>query len=86
MFLFFLKKVVCGVHKAFLKNVVCKDFSLKQENDSPYNLTLIFHLNCKYAIELIPVKSYKKSPVFLVGKTLKDITNHSLKLAEVFSN
>ena len=30
----------------------------------------------KYAIELIPVKSYKKGLVFLVAKTVKDITNY----------
>ena len=27
-------------------------------------------------MELIPVKSYKKGLVFLVEKTVKDITNH----------
>ena len=39
----------------------------------------------KYLIELIPVENYKKGLVFFVVKTLKDITNHSLKLAKVFS-
>ena len=38
----------------------------------------------KYAIELIPVKSSKSDPVFLVANTPKDIRNHSLKLAKVF--
>ena len=33
----------------------------------------------------MPVKFYKEDLVFLVAKTLKDITNHSLKLAKVFS-
>ena len=33
----------------------------------------------------MPVKSYKEGLVFLEAKTLKDITNHSLKLAKVFS-
>ena len=40
----------------------------------------------KYVIELIPVKSYKKSLIFLMVKTLKDIRNHSRKLAKVFHN
>ena len=31
------------------------------------------------------MKSHEKIPVFLVAKTLRDIANHSLKLAEVFS-
>ena len=35
--------------------------------------------------ELIPVKSYKKGLVFLLAKTVKDITNHLLKLAKAFS-
>ena len=39
----------------------------------------------KYAIELIPVKKYKKGLVSLVEKTVKDITNHTLKLSKVFS-
>ena len=39
----------------------------------------------KYAIELIPVKSYKKGLIFLVVKTVEDITNNLLKLAKVFS-
>ena len=39
----------------------------------------------KYAIELISKESYKKGLLLLVLKTLKDITNHSLKLAKVFS-
>ena len=34
---------------------------------------------------LIPVKSYKKGLVFLVAKTAKYITNHSLKLPKPFS-
>ena len=39
----------------------------------------------KCAIDLIPVKSYKGGLVFLVAKILKDITNHSIKAAKVFS-
>ena len=39
----------------------------------------------KCAIELIPVKSYTKGLVFLVAKTIKDITNNFIKLAKVFS-
>ena len=30
------------------------------------------------------MKSYKKDVAFLVAETLKDITNHTLKLAKVF--
>ena len=30
------------------------------------------------------MKTYKKVLVFLVAKTLRDITDHSLKLAKVF--
>ena len=37
----------------------------------------------RYAIELIPVKSYKKGPVFPMTKTLKDIRSYSLKLEKV---
>ena len=36
-------------------------------------------------MELIPVKSYMKGLVFLVAKTVKDITNKFLKLAKKFS-
>ena len=36
-------------------------------------------------VTLIPVKSYKKGLIFLVAKTKKDITNHLLKLARLFS-
>ena len=32
------------------------------------------------------MKSYKKSLVFLMAKTLKDIRNHSRKLTKVFHN
>ena len=39
----------------------------------------------KYVIDLIPVKNYEKGFVFLKATTLKDITNHSLKLPKVFS-
>ena len=35
-------------------------------------------------MELIPLKSYKKGYVFLVTKTVKDITNRSLRLAKKF--
>ena len=39
-----------------------------------------------YAIELILVKSYKKCLIFVMGKTLRNITNHHyLKLVNVFS-
>ena len=39
----------------------------------------------KYAIELITVKNYNNGLVFLMAKTLTNISNHSLKLAIVFS-
>ena len=39
----------------------------------------------KYATELILVKSYQKGLIFLVVKTVEDITNHLLKRAKVFS-
>ena len=39
----------------------------------------------KCAIDLIPVKSYKKGFLFLLELTLKYITNNSLQLAKLFS-
>ena len=36
-------------------------------------------------IEIIPLKKWKTDLLFFVAKTLKDITNHSLKLAKVYS-
>ena len=39
----------------------------------------------KYVIELISVKSHRKCHVFLVAKTVKDITNHLSKLAKLHS-
>ena len=70
-------------------------FSLQCENDSPLQLrtkkvvysnsSLELRIEKKYATDLIPAKSYKKCFVFLVGLTLKHITNCSLKLAKVFS-
>ena len=36
------------------------------------------HENEEYALELIPVKYYKKGLVFLVTKAVKNITNHSI--------
>ena len=39
----------------------------------------------KYVIELISVKSYKEGIVFIMTKTTEDITNHSFKLAKMFS-
>ena len=38
----------------------------------------------KYAMDLIPVKNYKKAFVFLVETTLKDVINRSLKLEKMF--
>ena len=37
-------------------------------------------------IGLIPVKILRKASLFLVAQTLKDITNHSLKLAKHIHN
>ena len=37
----------------------------------------------KYATEIIPVKNYKKGLKYLEVKTVKDITNHLLKLEKV---
>ena len=39
----------------------------------------------KYAISIILAKKYKKGLTFLVAKTVKDITNHLLKLAKLCS-
>ena len=36
-------------------------------------------------IELIPVKIYKKGLLFLVAKTVRDITNHFTTKAKAFS-
>ena len=69
----------------------------KLENTHPYNYgqkrtitysnsSLKLRIVRKYVIELIPVKSYKKSLIFLMVKTLKDIRNHCRKLAKVFHN
>ena len=49
------------------------------------NSSLNLWIERKYAIELIPVKSYKKCLIFLAAKTLNNTTNHSLKLAKTFS-
>ena len=55
------------------------------------NLSLKLLILRKYAFELIPVKCYKKSLVFLMAKTSEirkktsEIRNYSLKLANVFS-
>ena len=42
-------------------------------------------METKYTIEIISVKTYKKVLLFFVAKTMKDIANHSLKLAKVYS-
>ena len=57
-----------------------KDKKVTYSNSSPK--TMIWR---KYAIKLIPVKSYKKDLVFLVPKTLNHVINHFLRLAKVFS-
>ena len=50
-------------------------------------LTLVaykkYKCRVKHAVELIPVKSYKKDPLLLVAKKLKDITKHSIKLGKM---
>ena len=50
------------------------------------NSSLKLWIERKYAIELIPVKIYKKGLVFLVARALKDMTNHSVKLLKLFSH
>ena len=45
------------------------------------NSSLKLTIEKKYVIELIRVESY----VFFVAKRLRDLTNHSLKVAKVFS-
>ena len=45
------------------------------------NSSLKLRIEKKYVIELILVESY----VFFVAKRLRDLTNHSLKVAKVFS-
>ena len=52
---------------------------------SSFNSSLKPWIETKYTIEIISVKTYKKALLFFVAKTLKDITNHSLKLAKVYS-
>ena len=46
---------------------------------------ILEHLEITMILTLIPVKSYKKGLIILVAKTKKDITNHLLKLARLFS-
>ena len=48
------------------------------------NLPLKLSKERKYAMDLIPVKNYKKAFVFLVETTLENVTNHSLKLTNMF--
>ena len=43
-------------------------------------------LHCPQATQLYLEHTKERSIIFCVEKTLKDITNHSLKLAKVFSN
>ena len=66
-----------------------RKFLQKCENESLLQLRtkkqlLTHHLNynkTEYAIRLIPVKSYKKGVVFLVAKTVKDITDYLISKA-----
>ena len=58
--------------------------TIKDKKVTYSNSSIKLRIMRKYAVELIPVKSYKKGLVFLVVKTPKDIRNHSLKLANVF--
>ena len=64
-------------------------FSKNMKNESPLQIRtkkqlLTHHLNYEnreYAIELIPIKSYKKGLMFLLAKTIKDIINHLIAQA-----
>ena len=60
------------------KKATCSNSSLNSE-------LIELQIEKKYGNELILVKSYKKDLIFLVAKTLKDITYHTLKVAKVFS-
>ena len=56
--------------------------SIKDKKVTCSNSSLELSIEIKYSTELIPVKSYKKDLIFLVAKTLKDITNHSLRASK----
>ena len=71
--------------KFFLKVGKCLTPTIKNEKVIYSNSSPKLWIDRKYAINLIPVKSYKKGFVFLWTMTLKDITNQSLKLVKVFS-
>ena len=49
------------------------------------NLSIKLWIDIKYVIELIPVKNYKKGFIISCGTDTKNIPNHSLKLAKLFS-
>ena len=55
------------------------------EQKSNFKSSLKLLIERKYTIEIIPLKTWKTDLLFFVAKTLKDITNHSLKLAKVYS-
>ena len=55
--------------------------TIKDKKATYFNSLLKIRAEKKYAIDLIPVKSYKKSFMFLMTLTL----NYSLKLAKLFS-
>ena len=55
------------------------------EQKSNFKLSLKLSIERKYTIEIIRLKTWKTDLLFFVAKTLKDITNHSLKLAKVYS-
>ena len=57
--------------------------TIKDKNVTYANSSRELRIVRKYVIELIPVKSYKKGLVFIVAKTIKDIS--SLKLVKLFS-
>ena len=67
--------------KCFPKIAKWITHTIKDKKVTSSNSSLKLWTDRKYAIELIPVKSI----VFLEWNTLKDITNHSLKLQKVSS-
>ena len=76
----------CDWGKFFLKIVKWLTPTIFRTKEVTYSKSsLKLWIERKYATELIPVKSYKKGLAVLVAKTLKNIRNHSLKLAKVFS-
>ena len=87
-------KLLRGDSCVIIKRKWGESFSKKLKNDSTptindrkvtiSNSSFELRIEEKYTTELIPVKVHNKGLVFLVAKTLKNRTNHSLKPAKVF--